>query len=78
MKELLRSNNPVFLSFVDALLNEAGIRHQIVDLNMSIVEGSIGVLPRRMLVASDRHAEAEQLIIDAGHASELPGGGVWR
>ncbi len=77
MIELLRSNNPVFLSFVDALLNEAGIQHQIADMNMSIVEGSIGVLPRRMLVARHRHEEARQLVVDAGHASELPGGGLW-
>ncbi len=77
MKELLRSNNPVFLSFVDALLNEAGIHHQIVDVNMSIIEGSIGVLPRRMLVVNDDHEAATQLIIDAGHASELPGDGMW-
>ena len=75
MRELVRSNNPVFLSFIDSLLNEAGITHQIVDLNMSVVEGSIGVLPRRMMVVRDDLDAAKQLVVDAGHASELPTSG---
>ena len=52
MIELFRSNDPVLMSFADALLNEAGIEHAIVDQNMSVMEGSLGILPRRMLVAA--------------------------
>jgi hypothetical protein len=44
MKELLRSNDQVLLSFVSALLNEAGIGFIVLDTNMSIMEGSIGIL----------------------------------
>lgn len=62
MKELFRSNDPVLLSFVDAILTDAGIHHEIVDGNMSIMEGSLGVLPRRMLVAEDELAQARRIM----------------
>ena len=48
MKELIKSNDPVLLSYIDALLNEANISHEIADLHMSIWTASIGVLPRRV------------------------------
>ena len=53
MKELLRSNDPVLLSYVSALLEEGDIAFMVADTNMSVLEGSIGVLPRRVLVESD-------------------------
>ena len=71
MIELLRSNDPVLISFADALLNEAGIEHAIVDQNMSVMEGSLGILPRRMLVARDRHENARRILIEAGLEREL-------
>ena len=66
MKELLRSNDPVLLSFVEALLGEAGIGHAVLDTNMSIVEGSIGILPRRVLVEEDQWRQARRILRDAG------------
>ncbi|MGD9866959.1 MAG: DUF2007 domain-containing protein [Hyphomicrobiales bacterium] len=71
MKELFRTNDAVLLSFVEALLSEAGIGHVIADQNMSIVEGSIGALPRRMLVESARWDEAARLLADADLAHIL-------
>ena len=71
MKELLRSNDPVVISFVDALLKESGILHSIADQHMSILDGSIGVLPRRVLVAEDDLAPAQRILRDAGLAGEL-------
>ena len=71
MIELLRSNDPVLMSFADALLNEAGIEHSIVDQNMSVMEGSIGILPRRMLVARASHENARRILIEAGLEREL-------
>jgi hypothetical protein len=60
MEELIRSNDPVLLSYVDALLNDARIHHEMADLHMSIMDGSIGALPRRMLVnAADLEAARE-------------------
>ncbi len=71
MIELLRSNDAVLLSFVDALLNEAGIQHAMVDQNMSVMEGSIGILPRRILVPRPEHEEARRILSEAGLESEL-------
>ena len=72
MKELMRSNDPVVISFVDALLNESGIVHSIADQHMSVLDGSIGVLPRRVLVAGDDLAQAQRILRDAGLSGELP------
>jgi hypothetical protein len=69
--ELLRSNDPVTISFAEALLKEAGIPHQVVDQNMSVMEGTIGILPRRVLVARDMHDKAKRIIKEAGLESEL-------
>ncbi|HEX2449218.1 MAG TPA: DUF2007 domain-containing protein [Methyloceanibacter sp.] len=69
MKELLRTNDPVLLSYVSALLQEADIEHMVADTNMSVLEGSIGILPRRVLVESARLAQARNLLTEAdlGH-----------
>ena len=66
MKELFRSNDVVLLSFVEALLSDAEIDHTVVDGNMSIIEGSVGILPRRMLVAKDQWEKARRILKDAG------------
>ena len=50
MEELLRTNDVVLISFVEALLRDAGIDHFVADQNMSVIEGSLGILPRRVLV----------------------------
>ena len=65
MKELFRSNDAVLLSFVQAIFSDAGITHQVADGYMSIMEGSLGVLPRRMLVAEDEWAQACRVLKDA-------------
>lgn len=66
MKELLRSNDPVLLSYVSALLEEEEIGFMVADLNMSVLEGSIGALPRRVLVEDARIADARSLLTEAG------------
>lgn len=66
MKELLRSNDHVLLSFVSALLNEAGIDFIVLDTNMSVLEGSIGILPRRVLVEDGGIDRARDLLTEAG------------
>ena len=66
MKELLRSNDPVLLSYVSVLLDEARIDFIIADLNMSVMEGSIGALPRRVLVAAESLSQARELLNEAG------------
>jgi len=65
VRELLRTNDQVLLSFVQALLRDAGITALLADSNMSIMEGSIGMLPRRLLVAEEHIAAARQVLQDA-------------
>ncbi|HMA14446.1 MAG: DUF2007 domain-containing protein [Bacteroidota bacterium] len=72
MKELLRTNDIVRLSWLEALLADAGVATLVLDLHTSIVEGSIGILPRRLMVSDENHARARQVLIDAGEGAELP------
>ena len=71
MKELIRTNDAVVLSFAESLMKDAGIGYFIADQGMSILEGSLGLLPRRFLVSEDDEEEARQLLIDAGLEAEL-------
>ena len=71
MKELLATNDPVTLSLVCALLEDSGMDFIQLDQNMSILEGSIGVIPRRIMVADDHYHSARRLVADAGLAKEL-------
>jgi hypothetical protein len=76
MKELIRTNDPVLVSAITALLDGARIRHLILDQNMSVLEGSIGVLPRRILVGEDDLAGARRILTDAGLGHELRADGA--
>lgn len=71
MIELMRTNDSVIISFVEALMRDAGLNFMVADQNMSILEGSIGLLPRRVLVVEDDIAAARRLLVDAGIANEL-------
>ncbi len=71
MRELLRTNDLVLVSAVEALLDGAGIGHLVLDQNMSVIEGSLGVLPRRLLVPEDDLAAARQVLTEAGLGHEL-------
>ena len=61
----------VLVSAVGALLDGANIHHLVLDQNMSVLEGSLGMLPRRILVHEEDHREARQILSDAGLAHEL-------
>ncbi len=71
MKELIRTNDAVVLSFAESLMKDAGISCFIADQGMSILEGSLGLLPRRFMVDEDDEQEARQVLIDAGLEAEL-------
>ena len=71
MREIVRTNDSVLVSAIEALLKGAGIPHVVLDQNMSVLEGSLGILPRRVLVATDDAAKARRLLADAGLAHEL-------
>jgi Putative prokaryotic signal transducing protein len=66
MKELLRTNNPVRLSWLQALLNDSGIDSLVLDHHTSLVEGNIGAIPRRLMVADGDFTRARALLTTAG------------
>jgi hypothetical protein len=62
LRELVRTNNAVLITAIEALLKSADIPHVVLDRHMSVLEGSLGILPRRILV-DDAHQEiARQLL----------------
>ncbi len=71
MKELLRSNDLVEISWVMALLSDAHIPARILDSNASVIEGSIGAIPRRIVVDDENLDEAFRMLIEAGEAHVL-------
>ncbi len=71
MRELVRTNDAVLVSAIEALLHAAEIPHLVLDQNMSVLEGSLGILPRRILVNECCIDDARRLLEDAGLAHEL-------
>ncbi len=71
MKEILRSNDLVFLSWADALLRAAGIESVVFDAHASVMDGSISAVQRRVMVADDDHARARTLLTEAGAGDRL-------
>ncbi len=64
MKELLRTTNPVKLALAKALLTGEGINSFEMDVHMSVLEGSIGILPRRLMVTDADLARAKVVLDD--------------
>jgi tRNA1(Val) A37 N6-methylase TrmN6 len=69
--ELVRTNNAVLITAIEALLKSADIPHMVLDQHMSVLEGSLGMLPRRIVVGQEYGEAARQLLEDAGLAHEL-------
>ena len=66
MQVLVRSNDAVRLSFLAALLRDAGIEAVLLDMHASIMDGSIGAVPRRLAVADDDASRARHVLQTAG------------
>jgi hypothetical protein len=71
LREIMRTNDVVLVSAVGALLDGANIHYLVLDQNMSVIEGSLGVIPRRILVHEDDNLQARRVLTDAGLAHEL-------
>jgi hypothetical protein len=71
LRDLVRTNDAVMISAIEALLKAARIAHIVVDQNISVLEGSIGIFPRRILVDEDKLAAARRLLVEAGYGNEL-------
>lgn len=74
MIELMRTNDVVLISAIEALLSEARIYFFVADQNMSALEGSLGFLPRRIWVAEEEAHRARRLLREAGFGHELSDG----
>lgn len=71
MHELVRTNDAVLISAIEALLKSADIPCFVADQNMSVMEGSLGFLPRRLLVPDDDKERAKRLLAEAGYGYVL-------
>ena len=65
MRQLLQTNDPVLISFVESLLKDNNINVVVLDQNMSVLEGSIGVLQRRVMVPDDDFQQARRILREA-------------
>jgi Putative prokaryotic signal transducing protein len=70
MKELLRTNDAVRLSFLQSLLRDSGIESLVLDHHTSVVEGSIGAIPRRLMVPQQDYRRACSILAAAGEAGQ--------
>ena len=68
MRAVIATNDPVRLSFLVALLTDAGIPNVLLDSHISAVEGGIGAFPRRLMVADEDEARAKRVLQEAGEA----------
>ena len=70
MKEIARGTDPVRLSFLTALLADGGVAAILFDTHASIVQGSLGVLPQRLMVADDDYDNAVAILKTANEWHE--------
>lgn len=71
MKELLRTNNPALINYVENLMSQAEIDYLLADQHASIMDGSIGALPRRILVPDDDFNQAIRIMREADLGDEI-------
>lgn len=71
MKVILATSDPVLLGFATSILKGAGLTCHILDTHMSIMEGSIGIFPQRLVVGDDELMQARRLLGEVGLADEL-------
>ncbi len=71
MRAVLKTTNPATLNFAEAVLKDAEIPAFVMDQHMSLIEGSIGVIPRRLVVADEDHLAAIRALELAGLEKEL-------
>ena len=71
MVEILRTNDLILITVIESILKAERIAYFIADQHMAAVEGSLGFLPRRILVDSEEKERARRLIAEAGLGKEL-------
>ncbi|MCX7355965.1 MAG: DUF2007 domain-containing protein [Alphaproteobacteria bacterium] len=78
MRELLRSNDAVMLSWAIAVLEAEGIAAVLLDAYTSSVEGSILAIPRRLMVGEEDYVRARRILADTGAVDLSPDRPPWR
>jgi hypothetical protein len=68
MRAIVTSNDVVRLSFLMALLRDGGVESVLLDTHTSVIEGSIGAIPRRLMVAEADESRARRILHEAGEA----------
>ena len=68
MRELVRTTDPVLISWLEAALRAEGIEPLVLDLHMSVLEGSVALLPRRVMVTEEDFAAASLILSEADGA----------
>lgn len=71
VEELLRTNDLVLISAVEAVLAQTGLKVFVADAHASVMDGSLGFLPRRVLIVRDDAPAARAALVEAGLGSEL-------
>lgn len=74
MQEIVRTNDPVVISWLISVLADHGIETFVLDAHTSVLEGTAGAIPRRLMVIDEDHASARAAIEAAGGGKELRGG----
>jgi hypothetical protein len=62
VRAVLKTNDPVLLNFAEVLLTDSGIKAIVFDSHMSVMDGSIGILPRRLMVSDDEFERASDIL----------------
>jgi hypothetical protein len=65
MRDVLKTNDPVLLNFAEVVLSDAGIEAVVFDGHMSVMDGSLGILPRRLMVTNEDFERAKRLLAEA-------------
>ena len=71
MVEILRTNDLVLITVIESILKAERVAYFVADQNMAAAEGSLGFLPRRILVDGDEEGRARRLLVEAGLGNEL-------
>jgi len=71
VRAVVITTDPILLSYATSVLEGAGVHAVTFDQNASIVEGSIGALPRRLVVPEEQYEQARRILTDAGLGAEL-------
>ena len=71
MRAVLKTNNPVVLNFAEVLLRDAGIAAVVFDAQASVMDGSMGMLPRRLMVDDEDYEAAQRVLTDGLGEAQL-------